>query len=542
MGNINRINPENHQIPFQRITALMIDADQPLRQSPNRLIGYRNYVEIFRGLIPFADYDGDGNFSYLSDFPEIFPSAASQKTGAAVLFTGDTGCGKHTADLTFMSVVYRFVKKRLAAGDFDGEKGKPKPDEIMAFYRFDLSEYDAESERGFAEILTDLMDWIASEVIGVPSKLYYVSLGDLTRVMESKKLSRLLAAKVRSLMADMRSRCILTGIFDGRASKIDDRSKKPFYVLELEAPAAQSRKEYFDYLTQSYPGVRWELSADELVGVTDGFSFSMIKDMAAYLMAAVKTEALQKRIDLNRVRFESLPEEDMITVPKDRIRFFADLVKKARYVRQPAPAAAPVEVVYQPAIEQNAAPRAAETAVTAPAIADASQPSADRADDNRELSAQEIVANVDTEQDFENVLEMFMIPADYQLAVVMNNRIFDLSALRKAQITVEEFLDACRKDGYVSLKNLDNAKLDLVNHLLLYPKKKELLKNEPLTEEECDYTPVIISGRADKDALARVNLDERQLQQLVMRQNLRVEDVFLGVYTRENELIVYQVR
>ena len=46
---------------------------------------YRHFADIFKGLVPLADYDDRGRFSYLDDFPEIFPNAfpSMQKTGAA---------------------------------------------------------------------------------------------------------------------------------------------------------------------------------------------------------------------------------------------------------------------------------------------------------------------------------------------------------------------------------------------------------------------------------------------------------------------------
>ena len=140
----NKICLDSFRCLCEVIAAFDIRVEEPLQNSPNRLIGYEHYSDVFKGLIPLADYDEEGNFSYLDDFPEIFPNAfpTIQKTSAAVLFTGETGCGKHTADFTFMSVAYRFVENEIIEqmdDDMFVVVDASDMDEAMEYYQIKLS-------------------------------------------------------------------------------------------------------------------------------------------------------------------------------------------------------------------------------------------------------------------------------------------------------------------------------------------------------------------------------------------------------------------
>lgn len=259
MENEKKLRIDNFRLMCQDVADFNIDTDEPLKQSPERLIGYRHFADIFKGLVPLADYDDRGRFSYLDDFPEIFPNAfpSMQKTGAAVLFTGDTGCGKHTADNTFMSVVYHFVENELIEQMADENMAiipeASDLDEAMEYYKIDLRAYRANTERQLGTELNELFSQLENKAFAQPAKLFYFSLGDVTRILDSRLLAPRFAEAAARLTESSSARCILTCIYDGRANMLDEHTKKPFYVLELEPPALAEREEYFSFLVMRYP-------------------------------------------------------------------------------------------------------------------------------------------------------------------------------------------------------------------------------------------------------------------------------------------------
>ena len=538
MENEKKLRIDNFRLMCQDVADFNIDTDEPLKQSPERLIGYRHFADIFKGLVPLADYDDRGRFSYLDDFPEIFPNAfpSMQKTGAAVLFTGDTGCGKHTADNTFMSVVYHFVENELIEQMADENMAiipeASDLDEAMEYYKIDLRAYRANTERQLGTELNELFSQLENKAFAQPAKLFYFSLGDVTRILDSRMLAPRFAEAAARLTESSSARCILTCIYDGRANMLDEHTKKPFYVLELEPPALAEREEYFSFLVMRYPNIRFAFNSNQLAKLTEGFTFAMIKQLAAYLLMTAKSELKRKRLKMNYIRFETAQKQDVIMLEAKTICSYADMLRAQRY------SGAATEV-YQPAVPQPVAVTAAVPEVKPQPVQTPSEASESGEDDPKN-AAKKATESINTSEQMYNEIDKLVVPVNYRQRVLMDHQTFHSSVWSVLSITLDDFLSSCRKKGLTSLANLKAVTVSLGGHLLLHVWDDKLLVPS-MSEAEIDYSEVIREGRLNEETLMRIGKDGAWLNAQLRKQGCKSEkEVFLGVCDQNNGLIVYK--
>ncbi len=538
MENEKKLRIDNFRLMCQDVADFNIDTDEPLKQSPERLIGYHHFADIFKGLVPLADYDDRGRFSYLDDFPEIFPNAfpSMQKTGAAVLFTGDTGCGKHTADNTFMSVVYHFVENELIEQMADENMAiipeASDLDEAMEYYKIDLRAYRANTERQLGTELNELFSQLENKAFAQPAKLFYFSLGDVTRILDSRLLAPRFAEAAARLTESSSARCILTCIYDGRANMLDEHTKKPFYVLELEPPALAEREEYFSFLVMRYPNIRFAFNSNQLAKLTEGFTFAMIKRLAAYLLMTAKSELKRKRLKMNYIRFETAQKQDVIMLEAKTICSYADMLRAQRY------SGAATEV-YQPAVPQPVAVTAAVPEVKPQPVQTPSEASESGEDDPKN-AAKKATESINTSEQMYNEIDKLVVPVNYRQRVLMDHQTFHSSVWSVLSITLDEFLSSCRKKGLTSLANLKAVTVSLGGHLLLHVWDDKLLVPS-MSEAEIDYSEVIREGRLNEETLMRIGKDGAWLNAQLRKQGCKSEkEVFLGVCDQNNGLIVYK--
>ena len=538
MENEKKLRIDNFRLMCQDVADFNIDTDEPLKQSPERLIGYRHFADIFKGLVPLADYDDRGRFSYLDDFPEIFPNAfpSMQKTGAAVLFTGDTGCGKHTADNTFMSVVYHFVENELIEQMADENMAiipeASDLDEAMEYYKIDLRAYRANTERQLGTELNELFSQLENKAFAQPAKLFYFSLGDVTRILDSRLLAPRFAEAAARLTESSSARCILTCIYDGRANMLDEHTKKPFYVLELEPPALAEREEYFSFLVMRYPNIRFAFNSNQLAKLTEGFTFAMIKQLAAYLLMTAKSELKRKRLKMNYIRFETAQKQVVIMLEAKTICSYADMLRAQRY------SGAATEV-YQPAVPQPVAVTAAVPEVKPQPVQTPSEASESGEDDPKN-AAKKATESINTSEQMYNEIDKLVVPVNYRQRVLMDHQTFHSSVWSVLSITLDDFLSSCRKKGLTSLANLKAVTVSLGGHLLLHVWDDKLLVPS-MSEAEIDYSEVIREGRLNEETLMRIGKDGAWLNAQLRKQGCKSEkEVFLGVCDQNNGLIVYK--
>ena len=526
------------------VSQMNYQIDQPLLQCPQRLVGYAHYADIFRGLIPLAEYDNGGELSYMDDFPEIFSEQfpGRQKTAAAVLFTGKAGNGKHTADYTFMNIVYDFTKNEVTESLREkGDYSMVRPSDMdmsLEFYHIDASFYEPFSERQLSDQLDGLFDQIMTRAVSRPATLFYFSLGDITRFLKSKKLMPRLIGKLQRFLSDSRARCILTAIFDGEASELQSDAKKPFYILELTPPVESARAEYFQFLTENYPTVRFGMTPQQLTEATEGFTFGEIKQLAAYCMMTVKSEVKRRKMTVGDIRLGTLSRDNLIILEKKTIETYIDMIDRTRYRdRSVVPAAA--APVYAPPIRQESVPP--EKTVSKTEVINHDDLIDDATGKPDGDAVKSMVTAIDTAEDLrDNIDRNLLIPANFDLQLAMSHGVFHSSVCSVYMPNLDGFLALCAQEGFADLGNLKAVSVSLGGKLKLHPVVKEELR--PASQDNAfDYRIVIREGRLIEDELQRVGHDVQWLKTQLQQNNCRsVTEVYIGACDEKGELIVFR--
>jgi len=544
----NKLRLERYRLPCESVYQFNCQLDKPLQQSSQRLIGYPHFADIFYGLVPLADYDDSGNFSYLNDFPEIFPnempteSPAFQKTGSAVLFTGDVGCGKHTADYTFMRVTYDFVESEVIremreAGDFSQLRPSDLDDLALHFYRIDQSAYDAFSERQLAEAIESLFRQICDKAFSDPSVMFYFSMGDVTRILDNKRLAPIFINCVAHLTSDPRARCILTCIYTGKASFLPAKIKKPFFVLELTPPAKPARTEYFRFLREAYPNVRFELNEDQLADLTENFSFAEIKQLAGYLLMTVKKELKKRKLKVSSVRFDKLSEQIVLT--EQTIRVFAEMVLRSQTAAAPGPVR-----TQRPAENEVISP---ETAAPKPKPEKSVESGEDDEDDINEddeddinKTVKKVISEIDTPSALRKVIDELPKPIGYKPTMLMERQVFYSSVYNIYVKDINSFLIKCSEKGLTTLSNLQAVSISTGGNLEFRPKDKTQLKPAP-QGKRYDYKLIIYDGKIALEKLGALGKDNTWLGEQLKKNGCRsLSEVFLGACNEKDELLVFR--
>ena len=105
MAKETAVELERFRIPCSAVKRLGIIADESLGASPNRLIGYTDYIDVFRSLVPLAAFDDSG---------EVRENTASADD---------------------------------AGDDMFGFMDEPDPDDYIHIYQIDLRAFAAFTER-----------------------------------------------------------------------------------------------------------------------------------------------------------------------------------------------------------------------------------------------------------------------------------------------------------------------------------------------------------------------------------------------------------
>ncbi len=117
--------------------------------------------------------------------------------------------------------------------------------------------------------------------------------------------------------------------------------------------------------------------------------------------------------------------------------------------------------------------------------------------------------------------------------------------MKRAKLDLSEFLVLCREQGYFDLGEIATAIFEHDGKLSILPKSQ----NRPATPEDLllstedahIFTEIIMDGRILGDNLKRMGRDERWLEGELRRQGYKnAKEVFLGLYKKENELVIYK--
>lgn len=536
---------EQFRVTCGAVKRLEINVADSLSNSPNRLVGYADYIDVFRSLVPIVEYDAGGDISVWEDFTEIFPDAFPYEhtTSAAVLLTGQTGCGRHTADRTLMSVALEAVQNAAVSIDDDDLFGifeEPDPDRSIRYYLIDFHALGFGSERILMKNLDALFLQMAQTAIAEPSVVFYFSLGDVTEILNHQRLSARFLYHVGRLTGNPGAHCILTCIYEGKAETLTENLKKPFYVLEFDLPTKRARQEYFQYLTDRYMNIKIDLSADELTEQTEGFSFAMIKKLAAHMMMTVKAEIVAKKLNPeNYVRQATINELEVLIIDKKKINRLIQLIKSTCYTEPETPAPAytvPYPLPYPPQSSD----------VPVQAAAAAPKPSLDMNDDDIDKSVEAKIEEIDTPKQFFEMRDSLLRPTGYSPVILMEHGKMNSQAFREENVSLRDFLLRCREEGYTSLENIHTAFVEANRNggLGFRPLDSSLLTEEKpaLSElsESVLFGEVIIEGNVLSANLGQLGHDTEWLQAQLRQQGYSsASEIFLGICDKENKLILY---
>lgn len=129
-------------------------------------------------------------------------------------------------------------------------------------------------------------------------------------------------------------------------------------------------------------------------------------------------------------------------------------------------------------------------------------------------------------------------------AVLLSGGKLYRDSFQKAKLDLDEFLCACRIQGYFDLDQIETALLEHNGAVSILPKAA----NRPATPEDLNLapkpeevlTPVIMDGEIQWDALTRLGLDEVWLRRALERQReKKPEKIFLALCARDQRLTVY---
>lgn len=553
MSESESIRLSKFKLDCDRVKYAHIRVDEPLGSSPNRMIGYAEYIDVFRSLTPLVSYAKDGSVSDWVDFPEIFPDVfpTEHATGSAVLLTGETGCGRHTADKTLMSVVLDVVRtqadKDAALDDIlYGMAEEIKLEDHLRFYVMDLRCLSGAADRALMRETDALFDQMTDAAVKEPSVLFYFSLGDITHILNSQRAAQRFLYRLDSLIHDPRALCIVTCVYNGRASTLSELYKASFYVLEFMPPEEKAREEYFRFLTERYLNITFDCSANELAKMTEGFTFAQIKKLAAHIMMTVKSEIIKKNLNPeNYIRHATINQFEMILVDKATVNRLVNQIKSTRYIapKPQAPAvmvsAAGAAIPTPTVVESNDTPQ--PEAPPKPPI-NIKAASGDELDDQ----VSDILKNIDKPQDIADIRKAMITPTGYSPALLMEKGRINRQVLQKESISLKRFLTVCWESGFTDLANVRSAYIDassdygigfraVDSSLVLEPSKVKLKQ-----EGESLFGEVIVEGELREDALHNSGHSTDWLTQQLFRQGCtRPKSIFLAVIDKDDRLIIY---
>lgn len=543
MANENSLDLERFRIPCGAVKRLGIFADESLGASPNRLIGYTDYIDVFRSLVPLAAFGDSGEISDWDDFNEIFPdtSFGGRTTGAAVLLSGKGGCGRHTADKTLMSTAISCVENAASAED-DGDDmfafmDEPDPEDLLHIYQIDLRAFAAFTERALAQAVDDLFDGLTQTAVASPKVIHYYSLGNVTALLKSEKLAPRFLYRVEQLKSNAYAHCIVTCIFDGDASALPEEKKTPFFVLNFDLPNASARTEYFSYLCDRYLNIQIDYTAAELAEKTKGFTFAMIKKLGAHMMMAVKNEIIEKGLNpKNYVHQATINKLEVLIVDKKKIDALLKQIGGTKYV-------APVSPDRQVPGRDNKPPDVVYPPVEPPKPDGPGKGGDDGGGD--ELSPEELakkmVENIDKPDDITKVRDGMLVPAGYGPAILMNHGTVFPDKFREKDISLPQFLRRCRELGYLSLDNIKTASVDpRTGEVELFPIDEKALQPTADVPDGMLFGEVIMEGQVLEANLQSLGHDADWLGYQLRRKDIASpKEIFLAVCKSDGEPVLY---
>lgn len=284
---------------YARSASVMGDS---LYEPLSTLTFMEKYDNLILGNIPMKiDYDED-NFEII-DFDEIAPriDAVSRTFCHAFLITGNSGSGKRTLEKYFRWKFYNYFYSLLEqdSGLEETEK-KEFIDEFICYYEINTYDFLMYSNEKCFDMINSVFNQIKDVCTENVAKIKYISFGDVTDILKSKKMSKAFTRCLKMLMNTPQNMCIITCAYDGEASKLKEEIKSPFIIENLTLPDREVRNNFFSSFIKNHKNFDFAIDdeslkkefVEKLCDITEEFNFKMLNRLTEYISMELKGQVL----------------------------------------------------------------------------------------------------------------------------------------------------------------------------------------------------------------------------------------------------------
>ena len=125
----------------------------------------------------------------------------------------------------------------------------------------------------------------------------------------------------------------------------------------------------------------------------------------------------------------------------------------------------------------------------------------------------------------------FRIFLDGNPSIMIQNGKVNYKEMLKQKYNLDDLLVQLREQGYRSIEEIEYAILETSGTLSVFPYNKIKMKS-PLP------LPVIIDSHIQIDTLKRLNKDKHWLNNILVKKNIKLEDIFYAFYKDNNLFII----
>ena len=115
---------------------------------------------------------------------------------------------------------------------------------------------------------------------------------------------------------------------------------------------------------------------------------------------------------------------------------------------------------------------------------------------------------------------------DGKPSVIINKGKVKFSEMTKLRYSLDDLISQLREKGIKSIEDVDYAILENSGTLSVFEKEKEY----PM--------PIILDGVIDYEVLKEINKDIKWIHKLLIKENLKLEDIFYAFYTKDKRYII----
>ena len=264
---------------------------------PSSTLAYMDkYDNMILSNIPMIIAYDDDNFEII-DFSEIASriDAVSRTFCRPFLITGNSGCGKRTLEKYFSWKFYNYF--------YSSGKSKSDIDESICYYEINTYDFLMYSNEKCCDMINSVFRQIKEVCVENIDKIKYISFGDITDILDSKKMSKIFVRCLKMLMNIPKNMCIITCVYDGEASELKEKTKSPFIIENLTLPDKETRYNFFSSFIDSHKNIVFEEIdendptskynfTEKLSDITEEFNFRMLSRLIEYIAISVKGQVI----------------------------------------------------------------------------------------------------------------------------------------------------------------------------------------------------------------------------------------------------------